>query len=207
MPLDDFYTRKRSAKVNSGDLYETPPWATEALLKRHKLVTSRANAHRPTIWEPACGSGKMSHVLERYYGMDNVLSSDIRADSRVYGLKGLDFLKHELQDTRKFDWVITNPPYSHAEDFARRALRVAQEGVALLLKLVFLESQRRKEFFTRFPPKDVYVFRSRVNFYPTDQPEIKGSSGTMAFAWFVWEKGFAGDPAIKWLDDTPGDPA
>ncbi len=36
----------------------------------------------------------------------------------------------------------------------------------------------------------------------SDIDELTGkkmASSTMAFAWFVWEKGYTGEPIIKWI--------
>lgn len=68
----------------------------------------------------------------------------------------------------------------------------------MFLKLSFLESERRKSMFENSPLKTVYVFSKRVQLYPEGQPKPK-NSGTIAYAWFVWEKGYAGEPMIKWI--------
>jgi len=41
------------------DLYETPPWVTEALLPHAQSING-------DIWEPAAGSGKMVRVLAKH---------------------------------------------------------------------------------------------------------------------------------------------
>jgi hypothetical protein len=66
--------------------------------------------------------------------------------------------------------------------------------VAMFLKLTFLESKKRKELFEKYPPKVVYVSCSRIEC--AKNGEFKGTSA-VAYAWFVWEKGFKGDPIIK----------
>jgi hypothetical protein len=63
------------------DFYPTPREVTVALLEHLKLPPSQ-------IWEPACGQGAMSQVLEAYG--HTVYSSDI-ADI-CYGTPGTDFL-------------------------------------------------------------------------------------------------------------------
>lgn len=148
----------------------------------------------PHIWECACG-GHLSRVLEQH-GYD-VLSTDLIY--RGYGKPGtVDFLETE----GCFDGdIITNPPYRFALEFVRKALQVVVPGrkVAMFLKLQFLEGKARKQFFLEHPPKTVYVSSSRL------KCAMNGDFGSMpssavAYAWFVWEKGYTGDPIIKWIN-------
>jgi len=98
------------------------------------------------VLEPCCGEGAISKVLEK--SGFNVKSFDIRRDETIYGDIGVDFLNYKGQH----DNIITNPPYMIAEAFARHCLSTATKRVALLLKLTFLESLRRKDFFKTHPP-------------------------------------------------------
>lgn len=72
----------------------------------------------------------------------------------------------------------------------------------MFLKLSFLEGQARYSFYKTNPPKYVYVFSERVacakngDFYSDSGKKI-GSA--VAYAWYVWQKGFTGDPVIKWI--------
>ena len=68
----------------------------------------------------------------------------------------------------------------------------------MLLKLSFLESKWRYEFFKNTPLKKVYVFCKRVNMYPEWQP-IPKNSWTIAYAWYVWEKWYKWEPIIDWI--------
>ena len=161
------------------DFYATPEYATKALLDREPF------GH--TILEPACGTGSMSEVLMDY-GYD-VYSSDLYHHG--YGLTGINFLEaYEYYDQwlEKFDAIITNPPYREAEAFLKQALRMTeptQGKVALLLKLQFLEGQKRKLLLQRSPLSRVYVFSKRLTFTRNNEPV--GNSGMMAFAWYVWD--------------------
>ena len=69
----------------------------------------------------------------------------------------------------------------------------------MFLKLTFLEGQKRKDFFLHNPPKTIYVSSSRLMCAMNGEFE-KCSSRAVAYAWFVWEKGFKGDPVIKWIN-------
>ena len=72
-------------------------------------------------------------------------------------------------------------------------------------KLVALEGQKRATFLETTPLKTVYVFKKRQQPFRNGR-EIDPATGkkwvgnTMAFAWFVWEIGYGGEPIIKWLN-------
>lgn len=170
------------------DYYATDPKAMELLLD----VESFNN----TIWECACGEGHLSKVLEQH-GFE-VISTDLIY--RGYGEhESLNFLEETLDDFHGD--IITNPPYKYALQFAEKAIESIDEGnkVAMFLKLQFLEGKSRKKFFMKNPPKIVYVSSSRLNCAKNGDFESYPSSA-VAYAWFVWVKGFKGDPIIKWIN-------
>ena len=68
----------------------------------------------------------------------------------------------------------------------------------MFLKLQFLEGKARKSLFKKYPPKVVYVSSARLLCAKNGEFE-KYPSSAVAYAWFVWEKGFTGDPIIKWI--------
>lgn len=75
----------------------------------------------------------------------------------------------------------------------------------MFLKLTFLEGKRRKELFKKQPPKIVYVSSSRLGCakngeFNIDKDGELNMGGAVAFAWFVWEKGYTGDTIIKWFN-------
>lgn len=170
------------------DYYATEPKATEILLQ-HEMFN-------PVIWECACGEGHISRVLEAA-GYE-VISTDLIY--RGYGdPEPLDFLKDTLDDFEGD--IITNPPYKYAQEFVETAIETVQDGckVAMFLKLQFLEGKARKEMFSKYPPETVYVFSSRVLCAKNGEFE-KYPSSAVAYAWFVWKKGFHGCPVIKWVN-------
>lgn len=97
--------------------------------------------------------------------------------------------------------IITNPPYKYALEFVEKALEVVEPGrkVAMFLKLQFLEGKKRKPFFLNNPPKVVYVSSSRILCAKNGKFD-EYTSSAVAYAWFVWKKGFSGDPVIKWIN-------
>jgi hypothetical protein len=169
------------------DFYATPPYATEALLERESFEN--------WIWEPACGDGAISKVLKEY-GYQ-VVSSD-KVD-RGYGFQDdfFDMAEMDLPYGREVKSIITNPPYKLAQEFIETALNTNAKKIAMLLKLNFLEGQKRYEFFYRTPLKRVYVFSKRLSF---DKGNEKGKgNGLLAYAWYVWEQGYEGETTLEWI--------
>ncbi len=72
--------------------------------------------------------------------------------------------------------------------------------VAMFLKLQFLEGKQRRELFKKWPPKVVYVSSSRLHCAMNGDFEKYKKSNAIAYAWYVWEKGFTGNPVIKWFN-------
>jgi hypothetical protein len=186
-PLNRNYNPNEAQTRDPNDFYRTPEVATLSILSREHFGQ--------TIWEPCCGDGAISRVLKA--AGYKVYSSDLI--DRGYGHVA-DFL---TPTRRMVDSIVTNPPFSLAEQIVRKALQCTTFKVAMFLRLSFLESARRYPLFQETPLKTVYVFSNRLSLYPGDQPNRGG--GSLAFAWFIWEHSYVGKPQIDWiLRDTSG---
>ena len=117
-----------------------------------------------------------------------------------YGNKEpLDFLSY---DGEAFDGdIVTDPPYSQGGEFVEKAIETVTNGhkVAMFLKIQFLEGQKRRLFYDRYPPRTVYVLSKRLKCAKNGDFNSIGSSA-VAYAWFVWEKGIIGKPEIQWIN-------
>jgi hypothetical protein len=100
--------------------------------------------------------------------------------------------------------IVTNPPYRLATEFIYKALSIIREGnkVAMFLKLQFMEGKERKHLFTNFPPKTIYVSSSRILCAKNAEFERMraGGGSAVAYAWYVWVKGYKGPTTIKWIN-------
>lgn len=126
----------------------------------------------------------------------NVKSTDLIY--RGFGQGGIDF----LNQTEIFSGdILTNPPYKYAQEFVEHALDLINAGskVIMFLKLTFLEGQERRRLFDTKQLKKVYVFSKRQQ---CAKNGIFTGSSAVAYAWYVWEKGFKGQPIIEWVDDV-----
>jgi len=174
------------------DYYATPPKATKVLLENFDLSECES------FCEPACGEGHISKVLEEFYPEKLVYSSDLIY--RGFGKGDINFLG--IKEEKKFDCVITNPPFKLAKEFIQKGLKISDKYVIMFAKIQLLEGIGRKELFEKNPPKYIYVFRNRINPLRNGSKfDEKGKpwASTMCFAWFIWEKGFKGEPIIRWL--------
>ena len=174
------------------DYYATDPKALELFLK--KIDKDGIKLHN-NIWECACGEGHLSKVLESK-GYD-VISTDLI--NRGYGNGIVDFLMFESIILYAGD-ILTNPPYKYAKEFVETALELQEEGyyTIMFLKIQFLEGQSRRKLFEKYPPKYIYVNSARQTCYINGDMSKKMSSAT-CYCWFVWEKGFKGEPIIRWI--------
>lgn len=163
------YARKEN------DLYQTEPWATEALLRNFPVGPGWV------VWEAAAGNHLMADVI-RETGA-TVITSDIATYDRAHD-RICDFLDPKVQGPTA-NAIYTNPPYGKgnrvAVKFARLALKRCAGFVALLLTAKFDFGKTRSDLFRgnpRFAAKIALV--DRIQWFPGD------TSGTEDHAWYVW---------------------
>lgn len=143
---------KSIAKNNGNDKIMTPPWLAE------KIV----NHFRPNgkILEPCCGTGMFLQYLPNadYCEID----------------KGIDFLKTE----GKWDWIITNPPYSIYRNFFIKSMEVADNIVFLqLINATFYKARLRDMFNNNFGIKEIYMVDT-----PKEFPQFGFQLGCVYYA-------------------------
>ena len=163
---------------DSLDFFPTPPWATRALCEWLGVEQSSS------VLEPACGEGHMARPLAEYFA--TVDSSDLFD----YGYGRVeDFLFPTIAG--RPDWIITNPPFRLAAQFAKTAIERARHGCALIVRTAFLESGGRyRELFSASPPSDILQFAERVPMHK-GRLDRHGTTAT-AYCWLVWRHGATG---------------
>lgn len=140
------------------DVYETPEWAVKCLFD---LIPIRKGW---TYMEPCRASG-------RFYNELPIGSAwgEIR--------EGVDYLNTSYE---RVDCIITNPPYSLAQEFVEKAHNDA-DVVIMLLRMGFLESMRREEFWKKYPLDNLITLSKRPSF--TEDGKTDGAG----YAFFVWD--------------------
>ena len=168
--------RTTKNKTKSQDFFETPAWPTKILME-HELF-------KGSIWEPACGKGKMSKVIQSY-GY-KVVSSD-KID------RGFGSTKDFLETTKlKADNIITNPPYNILNEFMRHALDLQPTKLALLIRTLSLETTPRYKLYQQFKPSKIIVLVNRVPFNGSEKPW-----GAWCLSWFIWSKKHTGPTELE----------
>lgn len=185
----------RKEPDDSLDYSPTPPWGTRALIE----IVMPPIAKIYDAWEPACGEGHIAEVLIEY-GI-NIIASDIHPYG--YGEAPIDFLSdNPFPVVPRPNWIVTNPPFKHAERFALLALQRASIGVALFVRWQWIETVGRFErLFSVHPPAVVAVFAERIPLH-MGRWEPAGSTAT-AYCWVVWHKGQPSHPQpftqLRWI--------
>jgi hypothetical protein len=167
------------------DLYETPAVAVEALLRTEQLPYR--------IWEPAAGRGAIVNVL-RTHGHD-VIAQDLVDYGAPGQTSGRDFLL-EFEPPPDCDIIVTNPPFKIANEFVAHALELVPH-VVMLLRLAFLESERRRSILEGVGLARVHVFRKRLPMMHRDGWEGRKANSGQGFAWFVWNRDYGGPTTIS----------
>lgn len=153
------------------DRYYTPKWATEALLERVRVVG-------PVV-EPCVGIGNIASVLKRagHVLSTNDIDKDVEAHTRLDATEKSYWTKN-----RRAAWVISNPPFSLAASIIPLAYNAALTGVAMLLRLSYLEPcQNRAYWLAEYPPTRLIVL-PRISFTGD------GKTDSVTCAWIVWYK-------------------
>jgi hypothetical protein len=177
---------RAATEADDLDYFPTPPWAARAGAE----VILRLDPGSWSCWEPAAGGGHMAHGLADSFPL--VVESDVfphRPDLDLFDFAAADSgpAPDWLKRVGEVDWIITNPPFKAGEVFVRRALARARRGVAMLLRLSFLEGGKRYRLLhVDCPLTAVAPFAERV-------PMVKGrwdpeASSATAYAWFIWRK-------------------
>jgi hypothetical protein len=184
----NFSRNNASGKRKESDFYETPYCLTRTFLEASDYFWEPSYS----IVEPACGHGAVTKVLKEY-GFSKIIEYDIATT-------GKDF----LQDKEKYAYLITNPPFSLAQEFILHAKEIIKYKFALLLPLTYLQgSKRLKEIWSdkEFPLDSVYVFNRYPMLGVPLREDGKITTGMQSLAFFTWNRAWKGhEPRIRWID-------
>ena len=187
-------------KREENDFYATDPYAIDKSIRFFEEIGISNN-----LWEPACGNLHLSCRLKEY-GY-NVVSSDLIKRNNY--CTQLDFFD-SVEMLENSEDIITNPPFKFAEDFVTKSMMLLNNGrfALFFLKIQFLETRARAELFKNCGLKYVGVFSDRIccarngdfDKY-SKQDKITGQyrGGTQCYAWFVFQKGYNGEPVLKFI--------
>lgn len=187
---------QHALKDRGNDLYESPPEAVRALLAVEAVPS--------VVWEPACGPGSIVRVL-RESGRQVYATDLVDYESPDQDCAGWDFLM-EQQCPIGVEGIVTNPPFKNVGEFVAKA-RALVPYTAMLLRLAFLESERRRDILEGGDLARVYVFRNRLPMMHRAGRGIvevgRKNSSALAFAWFIWDRAHKGPTELHRISWGP----
>lgn len=168
---------------HKNDFYVTPQGLTLALLDTVPISGF--------IFECCAGNGSMAKLLPGF-----VVTNDIDAvrntDHHFDATDGRNWIGHDV------DWVVTNPPFSQAHEIITHALKHARVGVAMLLRITYLEPT-----FKRGGWLDEHShLMSHMIIFGSPRPGFtaKGTDSATT-VWLVWQHNHTGGTQIKFHTD------
>lgn len=181
------------------DFYETSRALTLSLLVRETRILFTG-----PVLECCAGHNAITDVLRE--GLLEVYTNELQSDG--------EFSRHEhdfhLDATEPesweqfpdVGWVITNPPYNQALDILEHAFGHAEHGVAMLLRLSFLEPTLYRGTWLEQHQDNL----SKLIIFGSPRPSYTGKgTDSVTTAWMIWRK----DPfnakrimfAKEWVDE------
>ncbi len=161
-----------------------------------QLIASIDIPKQYNIHDPASGENDIIKALRECGVTNNITGKDLTT--------GDDFLIEE----NSYDIIFTNPPFSLADVFLEKAFDVAKESVIFLLPLDYLHGLDRYNSFykeqKKFYLSEVYVLVRRPMFSDCVRDDGCYPTGSVTFAWYIWNKikGDFTDPKIKWINNN-----
>lgn len=185
------------------DFYPTPSKLVKVLLDRVEVSD--------LLYEPCAGEG---HIVRPLLEQTNcpIIASDIQLSAEMSELcrscsNRVDYWLSDVsipsswacrfgfvgESSNGFNsrpqWVITNPPFNQAEAIVPLAFDYATEGVAMLLRLSYLEPTKgRGEWLAEHQSQ-----LSNLIILGSPRPSFTGKgTDTCTTAWMVWRKDWVG---------------
>lgn len=181
--------RKRDSHLwerHPEDWYIEPEWVSTRLFQQETFEGD--------IWEPSCGIGR---IAQSAFAAGYTVHATDSVD-RGYG-DVFDF--RNAPDDVRVDNIVTNPPFGIADEYVRKALRIADNKVAMMLPAGWTQGDERSRWMETTPLHMVYFITPRPSMPPGPviMAGLAPGNGTTDYAWFVWEKGYTGPRQFGWV--------
>lgn len=194
-------TDKQLPEREGNDFYPTPFAYTVPAVAR--LLYRVFKGREPeTILDPSAGDGGFGQAAKLVYPRARLVGIDIRNIPKPFGYdewySGEDFMAWSMaQWGRKFDVIVTNPPYFIAEHFIQRGYDMLETGGVLgyLFRLNLVAGlDRYQRFYSGdMKPRKVIAAVNRISF------SGDGNTNATEYAMFQWVKGWSGQTGLEWL--------
>jgi hypothetical protein len=166
------------SKRSLNDNYPTPVWCARRLFEKWRPKPG-------ILLEPCAGEGNIIRAFNEFENRVWV-AIDIDDKSPHLDISSNLWSFNRLTDCKSIvvqgiSASITNPPYLEAEEIIRHHFFNYQKiQIAMLLRVGFLESEKRKSFWEEVGMADVYILPNR--------PSFDGlGTDSACYAWFVWD--------------------
>ncbi|TEB15152.1 hypothetical protein Psfp_02328 [Pelotomaculum sp. FP] len=170
------------------DFYITPDAAIDVLLNNYELKPG-------WILEPCAGNGAIVKAIHERSNWDGgIYAVEIRPEEYDNLVKVgceevliKDFLEFKLSDLKYAPpcpprTIITNPPFSIAQKIIEKSFDIStypDTDIIMFLRLGFLESKNRAEFWLSHKDVSLITLKKRPSF-------TGRGTDFAAYAWFIW---------------------
>jgi hypothetical protein len=168
------------------DWYVEPEWCSTEFFRQETFEGE--------IWDPSCGMGR----IPRSAAAAGYIAHGTDLVDRGFGAR------HDFRDTPRdvrVANICSNPPFGIADTYVPLALEIAERKVAMLLPANWVQGHKRSGWLRTTPLRRVYFVCPRPSMPPGPVilAGVSPGNGTTDYAWFVWEHGYTGEPAIGWV--------
>jgi hypothetical protein len=168
------FSKRGIVTTNEQDLYITPTWCIEVLIKQYINVKM---PNIKSVYDPCCGTRVIGDVFRELRIDIQLFESDLYTTTTK-----VDFLEVDLSSITSVDCVITNPPYgnNNKTKFLKHCYESGKPFM-LLLPIQTLNTPGRISLFMTFGIHLFYISPSPV-FLHNDKEVCIGE-----MAWFIWD--------------------
>jgi hypothetical protein len=177
-------TRRHKKRRRSGQSWERDPddWYLEDEWISRRLFD--VEPFEGPVRDPFCGCGRV---------VKSARAHGLRATGADIYQRGFDCeLVNFLEDDRRWENVVGNPPYGLWREIIQHALAIADHKVALLLPTGWLHAEDKSLWLDTTPLARIYFLSPRPSIPPglAVLAGLKPASGrNNNFGWYVWERG------------------
>lgn len=191
------------SKVNRGQRVASDGYQTPISMVRQFLEVEYFDPGL-TFLEPAKGSGNIVCGL-REYKYRNITAYDIVQTPVDVPLAASPY--NFFNESRMFDYIVTNPPFRMATDFIKKAVTVCRHKFALLMPINYLHGQARyKDVYSSrefpFGLTRVWVFTRMPMLTAESREDGMYNTGMQVYAWYLFVRGYEKKPTIDWIDNN-----
>jgi len=179
--------RSNARDSHIADYYVTPQKAIrEFLIQFQKDENINLSSQQHYILDPCAWWDKendMSYpavLFEMWADYNKIITNDLREDSPAQ--YHCDFITNTQQ--RKYDIVITNPPFNEAQKIIEKALECTMKWwyVIMLLRLNYFWWKVRQNFWKKYMPIRTYIHNRRMSFTPDWKTD------SVEYCHVIWKK-------------------